>query len=356
MGFSAPRTFRYGTRALGSQTGRGRARVFVMGVDENGLGPVLGPLVTTAVGLELTRYHTARLSAVGRELGIDDSKATAAFGRMAIAEGLALAVLEALHGRVPADVDGLLSQLLLDAPELLRDRCPEASLPQCWSALVALPCFGGDVEKGRQALRALAQRGVRVVRAKSAVACTRFLNDRLAAGQSRVEVDLELMERLVLDARAGLGAELQAVCGMVGGIRNYTDKLRHFARDKVRARRAALGTLAYDVEGVGHVRFEIDADQRHLPVALASMIGKYVRELWMLRHNRFYQARDPELLDVSGYHDPVTRRFIAASELLRKRLGVEPACFLRDSLQQLEDRNQLSLFDALEERPPGIPQ
>jgi ribonuclease HII len=326
--------------------------MYVMGVDENGLGPVLGPLVTTAVGLELGRYHTARLSNLGRELGVDDSKATAAFGRMAAAEGLALAVLEALHGCLPGDADELLGRLLLDAPELLRERCPEASRPQCWSVGLALPCFGGDVAQGRQTLRALARRGVRVVRAKSAVACTRFLNDRLARGQSRVEVDLELMERLVLDARAGLGAELHAVCGMVGGIRDYPSKLRHFARDKVRARRAALGSLAYDVEGVGQVRFEIDADQRHLPVALASMIGKYVRELWMLRHNRFYQARDPELLEVSGYHDPVTRRFIAASELLRKRLGVEPACFLRDSLQQLEDRNQLSLFDALQGDAP----
>ena len=326
--------------------------MFVMGADENGLGPVLGPLVTTAVGLELARYQPAKLYAAGRELGIDDSKATAAFGRMALAEGVALAVLEALHGSVPHDVDSLLGCLLLDAPEQLRARCPEASLPQCWSVLVALPCFGGDVEKGRETLRALARRGVRVVRAKSAVACTRFLNDRLAAGQSRVEVDLELMERLVLDGRAALGLELHAVCGMVGGIRNYTAKLRHFARDKVRARRAALGSLAYDVEGVGHVRFEIDADQRHLPVALASMIGKYVRELWMLRHNRFYQARDPELLDVSGYHDPITRRFFAASALLRKRLGVEQACFVRDSAQQLLDRNQLSLFDALEEGPP----
>jgi ribonuclease HII len=319
--------------------------VFVMGVDENGLGPVLGPLVTTGVGLSLGRYRVERLSALGKQLGVDDSKAIAAFGRMALAEGVALAVLEQLHGAAPSDVEALWSQLLLDAPELLRRRCPEASRPQCWSAPVALPCFGGDVGQGRRVLRGLAKCGVRVVRAKSALACTRFLNDRLARGQSRVEVDLELMERLVLDARAALAADVHAVCGMVGGIRNYPDKMRHFARDKLRPRRAAPGCLAFDVEGVGHVRFEIDADQRHLPVALASMIGKYVRELWMLRHNRFYQARDPELFDVSGYHDPVTRRFIAASELLRKQLGVEQACFLRDSLQQLVDRNQLTLFD-----------
>jgi hypothetical protein len=218
-------------------------------------------------------------------------------------------------------------------------------LPQCWSIPLALPCFGGDVEEGRRALQTLARRGVHVLRAKSAVACTRFLNDRLSAGQSRVEVDLELMERLVLDARDHAGEDVHAICGMVGGIRNYVEKMRHFPRAAVKARRASQGTLAYDVSGVGQVRFEIDADQTHFPVALASMIGKYLRELWMLRHNRFYQARDPELLDVSGYHDPVTRRFIQASELLRRELGVEDACFLRDSVaaQQRENKLQLAL-------------
>lgn len=321
--------------------------MFVLGVDENGLGPVLGPLVTTSVALELSRYQMARHSALGRELGIDDSKVTASFGKMALAEGLALALLEQLTGQLPNDVEGLLSHLLLDSPELLQGRCPTASLPQCWSVALPLPCFGGNVADGRSALKTLAKRGVRVVRAKSAVACTRFLNDRLSSGQSRVEVDLELMERLVLDAREAVRGDVYAVCGMVGGIRNYPEKMRHFARDKIQARRATDGTLAYDVDGVGQVRFEIDADQNHLPVAFASMIGKYVRELWMLRHNRFYQASDPALRDVSGYHDPVTRGFITASLGLRKKLGVEDACFLRDSAKAQEDRAQLSLFDAV---------
>ena len=321
-----------------------------MGVDENGLGPVLGPLVTTGVGLSLARYQMGRHYEIGRELGIDDSKATAAFGKMALAEGLALAVVESLYGSLPADAQGLLALLLLDSPELLQGRCPSASLPQCWSAAIPLPCFGGDIAAGRKALKLLARRGVQVARAKSAVACTKFLNERLRTGQSRVEVDLELMERLLLDARSQLGSELYAVCGMVGGIRNYPEKLRHIARDRVRERAVKRGdqpgTLAYEVDGVGQVRFEVDADQNHLPVALASMVGKYVRELWMLRHNRFYQASDPALLDVSGYHDPVTRRFIEQSRLLRKQLGVDEACFVRDSAKQLIDRNQLSLFEA----------
>jgi ribonuclease HII len=316
----------------------------LVGVDENGLGPLLGPLVTTSVSLELGRYQPARMAGIGRDLGIDDSKETAAFGRMAAAEGLALAVLEQTSGHLPRSVDEFLEALLLDAPAQLRGRCPETSRPQCWSVALALPCFGGDVAQGRQALQTLRKRGIHVRRAKSAVACTRLLNDRLALGQSRVELDLELMERLMLDARAALGLDLVAICGMVGGIRNYRERLRHIARERVVARRGRAGALVFEVEQLGQVRFEIDADQNHFPVALASMIGKYLRELWMLRHNRFYQAGDDSLADVSGYHDPVTRGFIQQSAALRRRLGVEDACFVRDSAKTQQNRLQLPLF------------
>jgi len=309
--------------------------VIVVGVDENGLGPILGPLVTTSLSLEVSRYAPERFAAIGRELGIDDSKATAGFGQMAVAEGLALALVAELCGRPVDTLDALFACLLLDAPKDLQQACPERSAPQCWSMPIALPCFGGDLAAGCAMLDGLKKRGVRVRHARSAVACTGVLNALLRTGQSGVEVDLELMERLVIDARDQAGAEVRAICGMVGGIRNYTAKLRHFPAGGVTPQRARDRTLAYDVAGVGHVRFEIDADARHLPVALASMLGKYVRELWMQRQNRFYQAQDATLADVSGYHDPVTKRFIAASAGLRKQLGIDDACFLRQSARDL---------------------
>jgi ribonuclease HII len=52
------------------------------------------------------------------------------------------------------------------------------------------------------------------------------------------------------------------------------------------------------------VRFEVDADGLHTPVAVASMVGKYVRELAMERQNRFYAKHDAALPSPSGYHDP----------------------------------------------------
>jgi ribonuclease HII len=309
--------------------------VFIVGIDENGLGPILGPLVTTAVTFELSRYRADKQAELGRSLGIDDSKNTASFGQMKAAEGLALAVCERLQGELPAHADQLLDALLLDRPTRLRKGCPENAEAQCWSVALPVPCFGGDAAKGREMLAALKQRGLMLAHTRSAVACTGDLNRRLRRGQSRVEVDLELMERLVLDARGVVSAELRAICGMVGGIRNYDEKWRHFAAHAVTKARTRDGSLAYEVEGVGHVRFEIDADARHLPVALASMVGKYVRELWMERQNRFYRSHDPALEEVSGYHDPVTRRFITASALLRKRIGIENDCFERKNQKQI---------------------
>jgi len=313
--------------------------MIVVGVDENGLGPLLGPLVTTATTFELSRYRPEKHAELGRELGIDDSKATAGFGQMAVAEGLALALVERLYGLAAGDVDALFSCLLLDAPEALRAPCPTGARAQCWSATIALPCFGGDVAAGRAMLKALEARGLRPVHARSALACTGDLNARLRRGQSRVEVDLELMERLVLDAHGKAGEVVRAICGMVGGIRNYPARMRHLPLRGLTPVRATLGTLAFEVAGVGHVRFEIDADARHLPVALASMVGKYVRELWMERQNRFYRKHDQSFPEVSGYHDPVTRRFIDQSAALRTSLAIDDACFVRQSARELLETN-----------------
>ncbi len=55
------------------------------------------------------------------------------------------------------------------------------------------------------------------------------------------------------------------------------------------------------------VSFALGGDGRFLPVALASMTAKYVRELLMLRFNRFFKDRLPELKPTAGYHGDARR-------------------------------------------------
>ena len=58
------------------------------------------------------------------------------------------------------------------------------------------------------------------------------------------------------------------------------------------------------------ISFRQESETRHLPVALASMIAKYVRELLMLRLNRFFTGHMPELKPTAGYVQD-GRRYLA---------------------------------------------
>jgi ribonuclease HII len=301
--------------------------MFVVGVDENGLGPLLGALVSTAVTLEVSAYDAAALRALGLAAGLTDSKKSGGFGRMARCESVALALAESLAGRAIDDVDAFLDAIAEGGVAPLRAPCPARAGPQCWSESLALPAYGGSAAAGHALLAGLVAAGVAVRRVRTAVACAGVLNAQLDRGVNKLGVNLAAFERLVLDARERAGEDVLAVCGMIGGIRKYDAHFRHFAL--AQAEEQGGGVSAWRVPGVGSVRFVVDADDGHLPVALASMVGKYVREVTMERVVRFYRARVPGLPAASGYHDPVTRRFVAGTAGERVALGLVDDCFLR---------------------------
>jgi len=303
--------------------------MWVVGIDENGLGPRLGALVVTSVTLEVDRYERARMAQLGRSVGIDDSKVTSAFGRMADAEGLALALIERLTGKCPTDADDVLRALAFEGIEALRAPCPASTAAQCWRSAVSVPAFGGDLKEGYRRLDRLARRGIAIGRCRMAIACPRVFNKGLDELGSKVCVDLGLFERLLLDARRFVSTDVSAFCGMVGGIRNYREYFQHLDASATEVVAESRRMSHYRIPALGDVCFEVDADGRHLPVALASMVGKYVRELTMERQNQFYLGHDPLLPRPSGYRDPVTARFIAESASLRKRLNIDPLCFER---------------------------
>jgi ribonuclease HII len=76
------------------------------------------------------------------------------------------------------------------------------------------------------------------------------------------------------------------------------------------------------------VSFETKADSRHLPVALASMAAKYVRELHMRAFNGYFFARDPSLRPTAGYVQD-GRRWLQESSALRARLSITDEALVR---------------------------
>ncbi len=311
-----------------------------VGIDENGLGPRLGPLVVTAVVATVTPEGRRRVEARprgGARSRLGDSKRLVAYGDSALGEAWARAIARRMGLEHAGSPQALVQGLSIDPEATLRSLCPSSDRErherQCWSAegeaFVAEDAQVAQVEKD---LSRLAARGITVERASVVVTCTRRLNDAVGKGLSRFDVDLHSMERLALDAYARAGRDVHATCGKVGGYDRYAPAFGplggrlHAVVVEGRAR------SEYSFPGLGRVAFVRDADDRHMLVSMASLVGKWTRDLLMSRIVRYHREHDAELPDASGYHDPVTSRFVEATRLHRKRRALPEDCFERKAL------------------------
>lgn len=76
------------------------------------------------------------------------------------------------------------------------------------------------------------------------------------------------------------------------------------------------------------ISFAVEAESHHLPVALASMTAKYVRELFMLRMNRHFCGLMPELKPTAGYTED-GRRYLRDIEPLLAGSCIDRRCLVR---------------------------
>lgn len=76
------------------------------------------------------------------------------------------------------------------------------------------------------------------------------------------------------------------------------------------------------------VTFSKSADGLHFPVAVASMLAKYVRELMMMRLNRYFTGLMPDLLPTAGYVQDA-RRFLVDIDPLIIKTGIDKSRLVR---------------------------
>ena len=76
------------------------------------------------------------------------------------------------------------------------------------------------------------------------------------------------------------------------------------------------------------VSFDVGAESAHLPIALASMAAKTVRELCMERLNRFFTRQVPGLAPTAGYVQD-GRRWLADLAPHWESLGIREADLIR---------------------------
>lgn len=301
-----------------------------IGVDENGLGAQLGPLIVTGVLARVDERGTrtlARKLPKAMRADLDDSKRLVSHANVSLGE----AWTRVLFDDADSSPDALLDRLLLEDRGQRTAPCPGHVAAQCWSAVGE--AFVADAElcgRIRAHRAALAERGVVLVSARSSVWCTKRLNDARTRGVNRFVADLHAMEEIVLQLRKEAGENVTGTCGKVGGIGTYGKFFGPLSYSLHSVLEEGQAKSTYYFPTVGQLSFVRDADAQDPLVMLASLIGKYVRELLMARIARFYPDHLDSEAPPSGYHDPVTQAFVASTALTRRRAKVPKTCFERD--------------------------
>lgn len=305
-----------------------------IGIDENGLGPRLGPLVVTGIWAHLDAAGAAQM---GKKLParlreeLDDSKALVSCKNVSLGEAWARQVVERTTGKRPKSPSDLLRLLFLETEKSQRKTCPPSTEAQCWTtAGQAFTASDEQLLRIDAHITTLEKRGITLRAAKSEVVCTGRLNQLKSDGIHRFAADLHCMERLILHFRAAAREPVIATCGKVGGIGKYEPFFGPLSGRLHTALEEGQARSCYYFPTLGELRFIRDADASDPLVMLASLVGKYVREVLMDRISGYYRREldDPEL-SPSGYHDPVTANFVAKTAKIRRELSIIQDCFER---------------------------
>jgi len=300
-----------------------------IGIDENGLGSRLGPLVVTAV---LARVDEAGGRALERRVpkrlrtAVDDSKRLVSHTDATLGEAWA----RELGAQDASDPYELFERISLEGSKKLREPCPREAEAQCWRGEHgAFEASAAQLRRVARHRTLLSRRGIELVSVRTSVVCTERLNVARRAGRNRFVMDLHAMERLVIELRREVGSNVHAVCGKVGGMGEYSKFFGPLAGHLHAIIDEGKRRSAYRFPGLGDLVFLRDADATDALVMLASLVGKYVRELFMSRIAAHYPGAsdDPR---PSGYHDPVTAAFVERTALVRQNRRVPATCFERE--------------------------
>lgn len=307
---------------------------WIVGIDEAGYGPNLGPLVMSSVAWHVPDDQPRKnlwdkLRSVVCKHGDDTD------GRVIVDDSKLVYTGEGLHG-LESSLGAVLA--LFESSTSLSAHvsrvgsmvCAELAA-ECWyTGKTALPTssvngWAGQRDRFEAACR---KKEMRCGPVRSAVICAPRFNQIVARWNSKGVVLAEALGELLraLDGDLADDEPVHISIDKHGGRNTYAPMLQEaFAEGMVVAREEGAERSHYELLGARrevHITFQPRADGEHFCVALASMASKYLRELFMLEFNEFWQRHLPELKPTAGYPGDATRYFEAIRPAMQK-LGID---------------------------------
>jgi hypothetical protein len=326
---------------------------WIIGIDEAGYGPNLGPFVMTAVAcrVPISSYGFCKGRPSGKadlwgllhpavrrsqdadegRLLIDDSKHVYTAHGLA---GLERGVLASLAGTADCSLGSLaalIDWLCPDAQEELRREVWYRGVQPLPASLADPVAWQTEAARFRDAC---AGAGVTGWQVRSVVVCPPRFNALVEEGGTKGHVLAHALASLLRWQRRNLPSEDDRVffIDKHGGRNTYAAMLQHALPDGILTiEQESRACSAYRIHGLGRsmrLLFQPHAEGEYFCVALASMTSKYLREVLMLEFNRFWQEHVSDLKPTAGYPGDAAR-FLRAIRPALAKLGLCEALLWR---------------------------
>lgn len=278
----------------------------ILGIDENGLGPLMGPLVVTGVLLkQISEKHWLDDISDSKQFF---SRTAEKFSKL---ETVAASLFYLKEGREPTSPAEILYNFCKDSICLSGINICTGNIPKkfYWSS--------HQQRKNKQAhfCEWFSAYNIKIKAINSVSLCPRRINDFTSKDNNKFLLDLCAFCDIVKETSDKNNLFIYA--GRVGGMKFYTKRLKYLLPEyRCKTLEENKDRSLYRMSSPREeftFGFFTDVEKISFSAALASLVGKYIRELYMEGIRRTLDIST----NISGYHDSKTTSYIRNNDFGR---------------------------------------